>query len=286
MVHNRGNDTVVLGCRAFSKVALNSPSACGSSACVDGADFGVDEWKRSFLRSADGSRVVRCLHGPRFTPCTSVNDVQTGARVGPSMGEAPVGNHLPFPMPPRAYAILRNGEFDLHALESRSSRLQPHLPTGLERSFRWPGLCWSHSFVLKNVRPRVSSVPGISTFAEFNVRTYVVKDGQPGVFFLTLDAKSLVTCVHAPSAYGLAYRYAKARSNVRGRPFNGSHVAQVMVLSWWVHRIPSEQNELQNRIRWSIFCLNGIVSTPSIEGACDEPTSFINRGLSMKERFV
>ncbi|DAC39296.1 MAG TPA: DUF2071 domain-containing protein, partial [Candidatus Poseidoniales archaeon] len=65
---------------------------------------------------------------------------------------------------------------------------------------------------MKNVHPKgLVPLPGISTFAEFNVRTYVVKDGQHGVFFLTLDAKSLVTCLYANRAYGLAYRYAKAR---------------------------------------------------------------------------
>ena len=63
---------------------------------------------------------------------------------------------------------------------------------------------------MKNVRPEGCRPPGISTFAEFNVRTYVVKDGQAGVFFSTADAKSLgrVSC---PRAYGLAYRYAKAK---------------------------------------------------------------------------
>ena len=149
----------------------------------------------------------------------SVNDVQTGARVGASMGEAPVGDHLPFPMPPRAYAISQEWR-DLTFMHWKvdPSRLQPHLPTGLEIDlFDGQAYVGVIPFVMKNVRPRgLPSVPGISTFAEFNVRTYVVKDGQPGVFFLTLDAKSLVTCVHAPRAYGLAYRYAKAKVKRQG----------------------------------------------------------------------
>ena len=80
---------------------------------------------------------------------------------------------------------------------------------------------------------QLPAVPGISTFAEFNVRAYVVKDGQPGVFFLTLDAKSLVTCVHAPRAYGLAYRYAKAKvkrrqANLEWRSRRSSDGAQLV----------------------------------------------------------
>ena len=98
------------------------------------------------------------------------------------------------------------------------SRLQPHLPSGLAIDlFDGEAYVGVIPFVMKNVRPRgLPAVPGISTFAEFNVRTYVVNDGQPGVFFLTLDAKSLVTCMHAPRAYGLAYRYAKAKVKRQG----------------------------------------------------------------------
>jgi uncharacterized protein YqjF (DUF2071 family)/predicted DCC family thiol-disulfide oxidoreductase YuxK len=65
---------------------------------------------------------------------------------------------------------------------------------------------------MENVRPTwFFSTPFISTFPEFNIRTYVTKDGIPGVYFLTLEAKSMVTCSYAPKAYGLPYRYAKAK---------------------------------------------------------------------------
>ena len=135
------------------------------------------------------------------------------------MVEAPVGDHLPFPMPPRHYAISQEWR-DLTFMHWKvePSRLQPHLPTGLAIDlFEGEAYVGVIPFVMKNVRPRgLPAVPGISTFAEFNVRTYVVKDGQPGVFFLTLDAKSLVTCMHAPRAYGLAYRYAKAKVKRQG----------------------------------------------------------------------
>ena len=135
------------------------------------------------------------------------------------MGAKREDGHLPFPMPGRPYAISQEWR-DLTFMHWKvdAERLQPHLPDGLEIDFfegeAYVGVI---PFIMKNVRPRgLPSVPGISTFAEFNVRTYVVKDGQPGVFFLTLDAKSLVTCFHAPRAYGLAYRYAKAKVKRHG----------------------------------------------------------------------
>ncbi len=38
----------------------------------------------------------------------------------------------------------------------------------------------------------LSRVPLASSFAELNVRTYVVKDGKPGVFFFSLDVNHLL----------------------------------------------------------------------------------------------
>jgi hypothetical protein len=63
---------------------------------------------------------------------------------------------------------------------------------------------------MEKVRPRkLPAISFISNFPEFNIRTYVSKNGKSGVFFLTLDAQSHVTCTYAPLAYGLPYRYAK-----------------------------------------------------------------------------
>ena len=135
------------------------------------------------------------------------------------MGAKREDGHLPFSMPLRPFAISqhwRDLTFMHWAVDPE--RLKPHLPPGLDIDF-FEGQAYIGviPFTMKNVRPRgLPIVPGISTFAEFNVRTYVVKDGQPGVFFLTLDAKSLITCIHAPRAYGLAYRYAKAKVKRNG----------------------------------------------------------------------
>lgn len=130
------------------------------------------------------------------------------------MGATDANGHLPFPLPNRPFAISQEWR-DLTFMHWKvdASRLKSHLPNGLEiDTFQGEAYVGVIPFVMKNVHPRgLPTIPGISTFAEFNVRTYVIKDGQPGVFFLTLDAKSLLTCFYAPRAYGLAYRYAKAK---------------------------------------------------------------------------
>ena len=126
-------------------------------------------------------------------------------------------DHLPFPMPDRPHALVqewRNLTF-MH-WEVSPEKLQPHIPEGLEIDlFDGKAYVGTIPFQMRNVRPRLlPSVPGISTFPEFNVRTYVTKNGKPGVLFLTLDAQSRVTCFYAPRKYGLPYRYAKCRLKI------------------------------------------------------------------------
>jgi len=131
-------------------------------------------------------------------------------------------DHLPFPMPKRSHSLIqewRNLSF-LH-WEVKPEKLKPYIPEGVEIDFfegkSYVGLI---PFQMKNVRPRyLPAVPGISTFPEFNIRTYVKKNGIAGVLFLTLDAQSRVTCTYAPRAYGLPYNYAKCKLQIKENNF-------------------------------------------------------------------
>jgi uncharacterized protein YqjF (DUF2071 family) len=61
-------------------------------------------------------------------------------------------------------------------------------------------------FTLDNVAPRlVPSVPWVSRFAEINVRTYVMVDDRPGVFFFSLDASSSIAVAAARLLFNLPY---------------------------------------------------------------------------------
>ena len=133
-------------------------------------------------------------------------------------GDFPI-DHLPFPMPSRKHTLSqewRNLTF-MH-WEVDIVKLQAHLPAGLEvDTYDGKAYVGIVPFVMKNVRPTwFFSTPFVSTFHEFNIRTYVTKDGIPGVYFLTLEAKSMVTCSYAPKAYGLPYRYAKGKVRKHG----------------------------------------------------------------------
>ncbi len=134
------------------------------------------------------------------------------------MGKQIRQDHLPFPMPKRSHSLIqewRNLSF-LH-WEVEPEKLKQYIPEDVEIDyFNGKSYVGVIPFLMKNVRPRyLPSVPGISTFPEFNIRTYVKKNGKAGVLFLTLDAQSRVTCTYAPRAYGLPYNYAKCKLKIK-----------------------------------------------------------------------
>lgn len=61
-------------------------------------------------------------------------------------------------------------------------------------------------FRMSGVRMRgVPPLPGATAFPELNVRTYVMKDGKPGVWFFSLDATSALAVAGARRLFHLPY---------------------------------------------------------------------------------
>jgi hypothetical protein len=123
-------------------------------------------------------------------------------------------DHLPFPMPDRGWSLRQNW-INLTFLhwEVTPEKIEKYIPNGLELDlFNGKAYVGTIPFIMEKVRPRyLPSLPNISTFPEFNIRTYVKKNGKAGVLFLTLEAQSHMTCKFAPWAYGLPYIYAKSK---------------------------------------------------------------------------
>lgn len=85
--------------------------------------------------------------------------------------------------------------------------VRKHLPSGLELDL-WEGEAWLGvvPFRMTGIGPRgLPSLPGISAFAELNVRTYVKVEGRPGVWFFSLDAASRLAVRVARLAFHLPY---------------------------------------------------------------------------------
>lgn len=90
--------------------------------------------------------------------------------------------------------------------------LAQHLPPGL-RVDTYNGKAWIGivPFTMCGVRPRfLPSIPGISTFPELNVRTYVIDGkGRPGVWFFSLDTPKRIPNWIARTFFHLNYRLAR-----------------------------------------------------------------------------
>ncbi|TWU58336.1 YqjF family protein [Rubripirellula reticaptiva] len=81
------------------------------------------------------------------------------------------------------------------------------LPAGLEVD-TFGGQAWVGvvPFQMSDVAPRgCPAVPWLSRFLELNVRTYVIKDGKPGVWFYSLDAANPVAVRIARKTFNLPY---------------------------------------------------------------------------------
>ena len=95
----------------------------------------------------------------------------------------------------------------LRSLVPRQLELETHDGTA------WVGLT---PFCLVGLRARlVPPIPGLSTFPEMNLRTYVRVDDAPGIHFFTLEASSLAAVLFARLGYRLPYHHARMRIDER-----------------------------------------------------------------------
>jgi uncharacterized protein YqjF (DUF2071 family) len=119
--------------------------------------------------------------------------------------------HRPWPLPARSWLLAQTWERLLFAHWRCAPELvAPLLPEGLQLDVR-DGAAWIGvtPFRVEGMRLRgLPPVPGLSSFLELNVRTYVTHEGKPGLWFLSLDASSLLAVEAAQLTYRLPYRRA------------------------------------------------------------------------------
>jgi len=98
-------------------------------------------------------------------------------------------------------------------------RLAAVVPDGLAVD-TFDGSAWVSALALENasVTPGSMRVPGglERAFPQLNVRTYVTLDGEPGVYFLSLDSGRRAPAAMGRRAFGLPFRHARMRMTRRG----------------------------------------------------------------------
>jgi hypothetical protein len=129
-------------------------------------------------------------------------------------------DHRPWPIPPRAWTMGQTWEDLLFAHWSVPvSAMREHVPAELEVE-QYDGSAWLTvtPFHLTGLRARGTlPLPGVSSFLELNVRTYVrAADGKPGIWFFSLDAASRLAVEVARRTYKLPYFHARMSATHRG----------------------------------------------------------------------
>lgn len=116
--------------------------------------------------------------------------------------------HRPWPLPHGPWIMTQIWHELLFAhwpVEART--LAARVPSGLTLD-TFDGQTWISlvPFRMSGIRPRgAPAVPLLSQFPEINVRTYVVAEDKPGVWFFSLDAGNPVAVALARSLFHLPY---------------------------------------------------------------------------------
>lgn len=127
--------------------------------------------------------------------------------------------HRPWTLPPGPWLAAQTWE-ELAFLHWRADAdaVRALVPDGLELDLHdgaaWLGIV---PFRLTNLRLRgLPPVPWLSTSPELNVRTYVTREGKPGVWFFSLDATNALLVQGGKRLFRLPYRRASMRCERRG----------------------------------------------------------------------
>jgi uncharacterized protein YqjF (DUF2071 family) len=116
--------------------------------------------------------------------------------------------HRPWSVPNRLWIMKQTWEDLLFAhWPVHPDTIRPYIPPGLHVDTidgqAWLGIV---PFRVSGLRLRgAPPIPGASTFAEVNVRTYVSRGGKPGVWFFSLDATNPLAVWGARWAFKLPY---------------------------------------------------------------------------------
>lgn len=123
-------------------------------------------------------------------------------------------DHRPWPLPRGAWRW-RQSWLNLAFIHYRVEawQLEQLLPPGLQLQ-QFDGSAWVGlvPFQMAGVMRRpLPDLPYVSSFQELNLRTYVERDGKPGVWFFSLDASSWPMVWGGRWVYGLPYFAARMR---------------------------------------------------------------------------
>lgn len=158
--------------------------------------------------------------------------------------------HRPWDMPSGSWKFYQEWN---HALfmhwQVSPDALEPFVPKALEIDL-FEGKPWVSVVVFKmeKIRPRYfPAFTPISNFDEINIRTYVTFKEKSGVYFLSIEGGTNLSCKIAKGLSELPYRYSKIkRSKDKITSYNAEHNDSLAV----EFRIGKAQHVLSKQDKW------------------------------------
>jgi hypothetical protein len=191
-------------------------------------------------------------------------------------------DHRPFPLPRgpwimgQSWADLLFAHWEVPESALRAA-VPARIPIDTFQGSAWIGIT---PFEVVGAHPRaMPPLPWLSRFPELNVRTYTTIDGDPGIWFFSLDAARAAAVAGARLTYQLPYRHARMAI---GRV--GSHIAyrsraRTPPPSCERATSPWDRRPARRQARSRTSSPSATASTPSIATtACDAPTSTTRPG--------
>ncbi|HEX9980384.1 MAG TPA: DUF2071 domain-containing protein [Flavobacterium sp.] len=125
--------------------------------------------------------------------------------------------HRPFPLPDKPWKYYQEWHDVLFChWKVKAEKIAALLPDSVTLD-TFEGDAWVSmvSFAVKNLRMRYfPPFTPVSDFNEVNLRTYVVKDDKPGIYFFSIEADKMLSVLFSRSLIGIRYKKADIRKKL------------------------------------------------------------------------
>ncbi len=155
-------------------------------------------------------------------------------------------DHRPFECPTRPWVFYQewNKAIFLH-WEVKADAIQRLLPSGLKvdviNGKAWMSLV---AFDMNNIKARyLPKLPRISDFQEINIRTYVICNGKPSVYFLSMEANNKVSCKLLEKVSKFPYRYSEMKRDDDGYQSKNSNLGESFSIDYELDDEPVVKDE-------------------------------------------